>query len=168
LFVVSLLLASYIAVRLHLRAARQPPQETPLRIDSISGRDLSQLLVRGSNGNLISERMAGSRRVLYVFVTSCPACQAQKAHLGRLLSSLPENQVLTLSTEPLELLSSYWANGRPKALSIPADQLHRIGTAEVPTLISLDSNGIAIAAFVGSFSSWTEADLKEFSEGRIR
>lgn len=109
-----------------------------------------------SGGHPRSETPA---RVVYVFHSRCPACIAQHAHMGRLLQSVRQYGVRTVSTEPLSEIRDYWEQvgaALPPPMEVSSDALASARILGVPSVLFLRSDGMASRAWVGSMRAWTE------------
>ncbi len=98
--------------------------------------------------------------LIYFFNTSCPACIAEKQHIGSLLedSRLP---VISVSSEAPATISEYWSKSGftlPRPISVRSDEIFDLKILRVPTLLVVQDH-IVKQAFVGSLRSLSYREL---------
>lgn len=139
----------------------------PVRLEETEGRRMPDWMTGADSAAPDAQARA---TVVYVFTTTCPACERQRVAIGRLLAGLPANQVVTVAPEPPALIARYWLEvgielGTP--LAVPPASLMRLGIRGTPTLLFLDQAGVARRVWIGATHGWGRADfLRELREAK--
>lgn len=110
--------------------------------------------------------LLGHAHVLYFFRTTCPYCESQRQHVGRLLASLPKQDVLTLSEETRAVTQGYWQRvgvslHDPLSVNASLVAAKLPGLSGIPALVFIDGSGIVRRAILGRVLDWTERDMSE-------
>lgn len=151
-----LLLAVVVAVRTY--TSRN--DRLPVPIVELAGRsiDLSDIGVKQTEPYQTSQ----SPVLLYAFLTTCAACERQREHIRTLLiGARTRVSVVAVSPEPDSLLHNYWDGVLPDPISIKSSLQSTLGISEVPTILLVDSSGLAVRAYKGRFTAWSVAMLQD-------
>jgi peroxiredoxin len=139
--------------------------ETLSRLSIPSGTSAPEILFpnRGAD-RLTPISSPGKPHVLYVFLTTCPICTAQRSHVAEALAGIGGDTLLTISPEPPALIEKYWSGTRLQSqipVSVSISTLKRIRVVTVPTLVFLNSEGIIIEAFGGLMQNIRTDEIRE-------
>ena len=138
----------------------QPVNSAALVADSFKDRVVDSILVKTISVDSAWLSLKGSRATaVYLFRTTCQACQSQRTHIGDLLSGITGESILTVASEPPQELTGYWPDGVELPLTIHGESIRALGVTAVPSWVFVAPDGRIHDVVVGVTPRWTRDSI---------